>query len=76
MVFDRFLFLSVYFVGYGEFLASVTAAGCQHAAAVSGLHAMAEAMLVVALAVVGLECSLHFVMSFLYLFSISACKST
>ena len=46
-------------VGDGEFLAAVTATGGQHAAAVRGSHAGAEAVLVHALAVGGLECSFH-----------------
>ena len=46
-------------VGDGEFLAAVTTAGGEHAAAVGGGHAGAEAVLVHALAIGGLECSFH-----------------
>ncbi len=46
-------------VGDGEFLAAVTTAGGEHAAAVGGGHAGAEAVLVHALAVGGLKCSFH-----------------
>ena len=46
--------------GDGELLASVAAAGSQHATAVGGTHALAEAMLVDALAVRRLECSFHY----------------
>lgn len=47
------------FVGHGELFAAFGAAGCQDAAAIGRLHTLAEAVLVVALAVVGLECSFH-----------------
>ena len=60
------LALSVYFVGNCELFATVAATVCKHAATVRGLHAMAETMLVVALAVVGLECSLHDCILFLF----------
>ena len=46
-------------VGDGELLAAVTTAGGEHAAAVGGSHAGAEAVLVHALAVGGLKCSFH-----------------
>ena len=46
-------------VGDGELLAAVTTAGGEHAAAVGGGHAGAEAVLVHALAVGGLKCSFH-----------------
>ena len=46
-------------VGDGEFLAAVTTTGGEHAAAVGGGHAGAEAVLVHALAVGGLKCSFH-----------------
>ena len=45
--------------GNGEFLASVTTAGGENAAAVGGTHALTEAVLVDALAVRRLECSFH-----------------
>lgn len=56
----RELLLAVYFVGYSELLAALCAAGCENATTISGLHALTETVLVVALAVVGLECSFHF----------------
>ena len=46
-------------VGDGELLAAVTTTGGEHAAAVGGGHAGAEAVLVHALAVGGLKCSFH-----------------
>ncbi len=54
------LFLAVYFVRYGKLLATLSAASCQYATAVSGQHALTETMLVVSLSVVRLESSFHF----------------
>ena len=58
------LLLSVYLVGNGELLATFGAAHGKHAATVLGGHALTEAVLIVALSVVGLECSFHLCMSF------------
>ena len=58
------LLLSVYLVGNGELLTTFGAAHGKHAATVLGGHALAEAVLIVALSVVGLECSFHLCMSF------------
>ena len=52
-------------VGDGELLAAVTTAGGEHAAAVGGSHAGAEAVLVHALAVGGLKCSFHRIFLFI-----------
>jgi hypothetical protein len=48
-------------VGNGEFLAAVAAAGCEHPASVGRAHTLTEAMLVDALAYMGLVCSFHIV---------------
>lgn len=53
-------------VGDGELLAAVTTTGGEHAAAVGGSHAGAEAVLVHALASGRLKCSFHIA---LFLFS-------
>lgn len=53
------LALAVYLIGYGQLLATLGAACGQYATTVGGLHTMAETMLVVSLAVVGLECTFH-----------------
>ena len=52
-------------VGDGKFLAAVTTTGGEHAAAVGGSHAGAEAVLVHALAVGGLKCSFHRIFLFI-----------
>lgn len=57
--------LPTVFVRDGEFLAGVTTTCAQYAAAIGGSHACAEAVLVHALALGGLECSFH-ISSFLY----------
>lgn len=46
-------------VGYGKFLATFGATGGQDATAIGGLHTLTEAVLVITLAIVGLECSFH-----------------
>jgi len=51
--------LSVMLVADGELLAALSAARCQHAATILGGHALAEAMLVHAAAIVWLKCSFH-----------------
>lgn len=53
------LLFAVNFVRDGEFLAALCATGGENAAAIGGLHALTETVLVVALAVVRLECSFH-----------------
>ena len=63
------LLLSVYLVGNGELLATFGAAHGKHAATVLGGHALAEAVLIVALSVVGLECSFHLSLYFFIRFS-------
>ena len=57
--------LPALFVRDGELLAAVTATGGEHAAAVRGSHAGAEAVLVHALAVGGLKCSFHRIFLFI-----------
>ena len=52
-------FLPAVFVGDGEFLAGVTAAGAEDAAAVGAGHSGAEAVFVHTLAAGRLECSFH-----------------
>ena len=47
------------FVGDGEFLAAVAAAGGKDPAAVGGRHSLTETVFVHAFAVGGLECSFH-----------------
>ena len=51
--------LAMAFVADGQLLATLGAAAGQHAAAVLRGHALAEAMLVHAAAIVGLKCSFH-----------------
>ena len=51
--------LPAVFAGYGKFLAGVTTAGAQNAAAIGGSHAGAEAVLVHTLAAGRLKCSFH-----------------
>ena len=63
-------FLPAVFVGDGEFLAGVAAAGVEDAAAVGAGHSGAEAVLVHTLAAGRLECSFHDIL-FLY-FAVSA----
>ena len=46
-------------IAHGELLATFSAAHSEHTATVLGGHALTESVLVVALPVVGLECSLH-----------------
>ena len=68
----------MYLVGNGQLLATLGAAGSQHAAAIGSLHALTEAMLVISLSVVRLECSFHFLM-LLLIVSVSTllgCKFT
>lgn len=54
------LLLAVNFVRYGELLAALGATRSQYAATIGGGHTLAETMLVVSLAIVGLERSFHF----------------
>lgn len=61
----RELLLSVHFVGNCQFLASLCAAGCQHAAAIGCLHAFTEAVLVVSLAVVRLISTFHILIDYI-----------
>lgn len=61
-----FLVLAVNLVGHGKLFTAFGATGCQHAATVGRSHAMAETMFVVSLAVVGLKCSFHLIMWFLF----------
>ncbi len=61
--------LAVALVGNGQLLAAFGATCSQYAATICGCHSLTEAVLVVAAAVVGLECSFHrcmcvFVISF------------
>ena len=66
---QTYLVLAMNFVRHGQLLAALCAAGCQYAASVGRLHTLAEAMFVVSFAVVGLECSFHFVYAvFLFCF--------
>ena len=62
------LFLSVHFVGDGQFLTTFSAAGSQDATAISGLHTLTETVLVVSLSVVRLKCSFHCCYAVLFLF--------
>jgi len=74
-----FLPLSVNLIGNGQFLATFGAARCQNSATVGGLHTVTETVLVVSLAVVGLECTFHCMFCFYYLLFesllwVSGCK--
>ena len=51
--------LAVTLVRNGEFLATLGAAGSEHAAAIGCQHTFTETVLILSLAVVGLECSFH-----------------
>ena len=51
--------LSVILVRYGQLLAALSAARSQYATAILRCHALAEAMLVHAAAIVRLKCSFH-----------------
>ena len=53
------LFLAVNLVGHGQLLATLGTTSSEHAATIGGLHALTETMLIITLAVVGLECSFH-----------------
>ena len=59
-MFFLLLLLAVYFVRNGKLLAALCATGSANATTICGLHALTETVLVVALAVVRLECSFHF----------------
>ena len=54
------LLLAVYFIRYGELLAAFGTTRSQNATAVCSGHTLTETMLVVSLAIVGLERSFHF----------------
>ena len=56
---SRQLFLSVYFVRNGELLTAFGTTRSQNATTVGSRHALTETMLVVSLAIVGLERSFH-----------------
>ena len=55
---------SVVLVRYCQFLAAMSAARCQYATTILGSHSLTEAVLVHATAIVGLERSFHFALSF------------
>ena len=64
-------------VSYGQLLATLSTAGSQYAATICGSHSLTETVLVVATAIVGLECSFHCFMSFyLFLTRLTGCKIT
>ena len=63
-----YLVFAMNFVRHGQLLAALCAAGSQYAASVGRLHALTETMFVVSFAVVGLECSFHFVYAVLFCF--------
>ena len=56
---SRQLFLAVYFVRNGELLTAFSTTRSQNATTVGSRHALTETMLVVSLAIVGLERSFH-----------------
>jgi len=60
--------LSVMLVSYGQLLAALSAARSQYSATVGGSHSLTETVLVVATAIVGLECSLHLILYRFYYF--------
>ena len=61
-MFFLLLLLAVYFVRNGKLLAALCATGSENATTIGGLHALTETVLVIALAVVRLECSFHCVL--------------
>ena len=61
-------------VRYGQLLAALGTTRCQHAASVLRGHALAEAMLVHATAIVRLKCSFHLAIFFVYLLMFNAKK--
>ena len=62
------LLLAVYFIRYGKLLTAFGTTRSQNATAVCSGHTLTETMLVVSLAIVGLERSFHFFISILLLF--------
>lgn len=68
-MFFLLLLLAVYFVRNGKLLAALCATGSENATTICGLHALTETVLVVALAVVRLECSFHFYIDIILLYS-------
>lgn len=65
---EEVLLLAVHLVGNSELLAAFGAAHSQYAATVLCGHALAEAVLIVSLTVVGLESSFHDFISFILIF--------
>jgi len=66
--------LAVVLVGNGQLLASFGSTRSQHAAAILRGHSLAEAVLVHSPAIVGLECSFHFLAIYLSFFSLWGAK--
>ena len=62
------LVLAVYFVRHCELFAALCTTSSEYATAIGGLHAFAETVFVVSLAIVGLECSFHDYVFLLFLF--------
>ena len=55
---------SVIFARYSELSTTLLATGVEDTATILGLHTLAETMFVYAFAIVGLECSFHFLLCF------------
>lgn len=64
------MLFAVTFVRYGQLFTAFCTTGSQYTASISGKHALAEAMLVVPLAVVRLKCPFHFLIC-LFVISVS-----
>jgi len=63
---DREELLSVILVRYGKFLTAMLAARSQHSTTILSLHSLTEAVLVHSSAIVGLKCSFHFILLFVF----------
>lgn len=66
--------LAVVLVRDGQFLASMSATGSQHATAILCGHSLAEAVLVDATAVVRLKCSFHLYLLLIYYLFLLFCE--
>jgi hypothetical protein len=66
---------AVVLVGYGQLLAAMSAARCQHATTILCSHSLTEAVLVHSSSVVRLKCSFHcLIIILLFIFTLWAAK--
>ncbi len=66
---------AVVLVGYGQFLAAMSAAGCQYAATILCSHSLTEAVFVHSSPVMRLKCSFHcLIVVLLFVFTLWAAK--